>query len=51
MTVSSLPSSLIRAQPFQEADGLVDARLHLGEAVVMVGEGRQANPGDPAGSA
>src|SRR5690242_12008079 len=31
-----LAVELIRTQPLQEVDGLVDARLHLGEAVVLV---------------
>ena len=45
-----LAVDLIGTQPLQEVDGFVDARLTLGEAVVLVGEGRQSNPGDPAGA-
>src|SRR5579883_1131653 len=37
-----LPVELIRAQPLQKVDGFVDARMHLSEAVILIGEGRQA---------
>src|SRR3954470_21274 len=45
-----LAVDLARIQAFQEIRGLVDARMDLGEAVVLIRQARQIDPGDPAGA-
>ena len=42
-----LAVELVGPHRLQSGNGLVDARLHLGKAVVLVGQARQIGAGDP----